>query len=64
LKSVPKGVCDELNQKGEPVTLQETIADVARRDRQDSERDIAPLRQAPDAILIDSSQLSVKMYCH
>jgi cytidylate kinase len=52
--------CDELNQKGEPVTLQETIADVARRDRQDSERDIAPLRQAPDAVLIDSSQLSVE----
>lgn len=52
--------CEELNLKGAQVTLDETIADVASRDRQDSERDIAPLRQADDAILIDSSRLSVE----
>jgi cytidylate kinase len=52
--------CEELTAKGEAVTLAETIADVAQRDRQDSERDIAPLRQADDAILIDSSRLSVE----
>lgn len=51
--------CEELTAKGEPVTLADTIADVARRDRQDSERDLAPLRQAEDAILIDSSRLSI-----
>lgn len=51
--------CEELTLKGEPVTLAETIADVVERDRQDSERDIAPLRQAEDAILIDSSRLSI-----
>jgi cytidylate kinase len=51
--------CEELNRKGAPVTLAETIADVVRRDRQDSERDIAPLRQADDAIPIDSSRLSI-----
>jgi cytidylate kinase len=51
--------CEELTSKGEPVTLAETVADVVRRDRQDSERDIAPLRQANDAILIDSSRLTV-----
>jgi cytidylate kinase len=50
---------EELTTKGETVTLEETITDVARRDRQDSERDIAPLRQADDAISIDSSRLSV-----
>lgn len=50
---------EELALKGEPVTLAGTIADVAGRDRQDSERDIAPLRQAEDAVLIDSSRLSV-----
>jgi cytidylate kinase len=50
---------EELTGKGEAVTLAETIADVASRDRQDSERDIAPLRQADDAILIDSSRLSI-----
>ena len=41
------------------VTFAETVADVAERDRQDSERDIAPLRQAEDAVLIDSSRLSI-----
>jgi cytidylate kinase len=51
---------EELTTKGERVTLADTIADVAQRDRQDSERDIAPLRQADDAVLIDSSRLSVE----
>ena len=51
--------CEELTGKGEQVTLAETTGDVVRRDRQDSERDIAPLRQADDAIPIDSSRLSI-----
>jgi cytidylate kinase len=50
---------EELTHKGEQVTLEDTIADVISRDRQDSERDIAPLRQADDAVLIDSSRLTV-----
>ena len=50
---------EELTGKGETVTLEETVADVIKRDRQDSERDIAPLRQAEDAIPIDSSRLSI-----
>jgi cytidylate kinase len=50
---------EELTAKGEQVTLADTIDDVIRRDRQDSERDIAPLRQADDALLIDSSRLSI-----
>ena len=51
--------CQELTSKGVSVTLEETIADVVARDRQDSERDIAPLRQADDAISIDSSMLTI-----
>jgi cytidylate kinase len=51
--------CEELSSAGKPVTLEETIADVIKRDRQDSERDIAPLRQAEDAIAVDSSRLSI-----
>ncbi len=51
--------CEELTCKGETITLEETVADVVMRDRQDSERDIAPLRQAEDAVLIDSSRLSI-----
>lgn len=49
----------ELTAKGEQVTLEETIQAVSHRDDQDKKRDIAPLRQAEDAILIDSSGVSV-----
>lgn len=46
---------DELRQKGHDVTYEDTLADVVLRDRQDSERAVAPLRKADDAIVIDSS---------
>ena len=45
----------ELVAKGEQVTLEDTIRAVASRDQQDSQRDLAPLRMAGDAIAIDSS---------
>ena len=45
----------ELAARGEQVTLEETIRAVASRDLQDSQRDLAPLRMAGDAIDIDSS---------
>ena len=48
----------ELAAKGNNVTLAETIEDVIRRDAQDSQRDLAPLKQADDAIPIDSSNIS------
>lgn len=50
----------ELSDKGVAVTLQETIDDVIRRDHQDSCRDLAPLRQADDAIAVDSSSSSIE----
>lgn len=50
---------EELLAKKVKVTLEETVLDVIERDRQDSEREIAPLRQADDAVLVDSSSLSV-----
>lgn len=49
----------ELQAKGEKVTLRETIDSVARRDLQDSQRDIAPLKMAEDAIAVDSSGMDV-----
>ena len=49
----------ELVGNGEQVTLEETIEAVSRRDRQDSQRDLAPLRQAEDAIPVDSSHSSI-----
>jgi cytidylate kinase len=50
---------DELRGKGAPVTLEETLADVHRRDQQDTMRALAPLRRAPDAVLIDNSDISI-----
>jgi len=50
---------DELRQKGHDVTYEDTFADVVLRDRQDSERAVAPLRKADDAIVIDSSGRSI-----
>lgn len=50
----------ELFERGEEVTLEETIAKVIRRDRQDEEREHAPLKMADDAIAIDSTTLSIE----
>ena len=49
----------ELIAKGEKVTLEETIEAVVKRDLQDSQRDIGPLKQADDAISVDSSGITV-----
>jgi cytidylate kinase len=46
---------DELAARGVVVSLEKTLEEVAARDRADSERPIAPLRKADDAILVDSS---------
>lgn len=45
----------ELAAKGDPQTLEEVLADQLRRDRDDSERAVAPLRPAPDAVVVDTS---------
>jgi cytidylate kinase len=49
----------ELAAKGEQVSLADTVQAVADRDQQDSQRDLAPLRQADDAIAVDSSGRTV-----
>jgi cytidylate kinase len=46
---------DELNAKGSPVSFERTLEDVQRRDKADTERPVAPLRQAEDAVLVDST---------
>jgi cytidylate kinase len=45
----------ELSSRGDPSTFEEVLADQLRRDRDDSERAIAPLRPAADAIVVDTS---------
>src|SRR5260370_8641 len=49
----------ELVAKGASVTRDEVLAQLLERDRRDSERELAPLRRADDAIVIDSTRLSI-----
>jgi cytidylate kinase len=46
--------------KGLYISIEEARGKIVERDRRDAGRDIAPLRVAPDALLIDSSNLSVE----
>ncbi|MCL2725655.1 MAG: (d)CMP kinase [Polyangiaceae bacterium] len=50
---------DELVAKGEIVTFAQTLADVRRRDAQDERREVAPLKKAETAILVDSTNMSI-----
>ena len=51
---------DELSKKGIPWELDEIEKDIIARDEQDKNRDFAPLKQADDAILVDSSDLTIE----
>jgi cytidylate kinase len=50
----------ELAASGRTLSLEEVKAQLAERDRRDLEREISPLRKAPDAIEVDTSALSMK----
>lgn len=50
----------ELEAKGVPCDLEKTKQDIILRDEQDMNREISPLRQAEDAVLLDSSDLSIE----
>lgn len=51
---------DELTQKGEVCDYSKIKEDIEERDYRDMHREISPLRQAEDAILVDSSDMSVE----
>ena len=50
---------DELTAKGTETTFEKVLAEVKQRDLQDSTRAIAPLKQAKDAVLVDTSDLDI-----
>ena len=50
---------DELRAKGEAVSYEEVLANVKKRDLIDSTRAESPLRQAPDALVLDNSNMSI-----
>lgn len=52
--------CKELLEKGEDVSFEEVLSDIEQRDYNDSHRDIAPLKQAEDAVLLDTSDLNLE----
>ena len=49
----------ELRAKGDEVSMEEVLENVVSRDRADMNRAISPLRQAPDAVVLDNSRMSV-----
>ena len=50
----------ELQEKGETCDLDQIEKDIILRDEQDMNREISPLRQADDAVLVDSSDMSIE----
>lgn len=51
---------EELQEKGEECSLEEIEKDIIERDRRDMTREISPLRQAEDAVLVDTSEMTIE----
>ena len=49
--------CRELEQRGQPVDYRQLLEEITQRDYADSHRAAAPLKQAEDAVLLDTSAL-------
>ncbi|MTK06239.1 MAG: (d)CMP kinase [Hungatella sp.] len=50
----------ELKEKGQDCSLEEIETDIIKRDHQDMNREHSPLKQAEDAVLLDSSEMSAR----
>ena len=50
----------QLEAQGEAVAYEEVLADIRRRDARDGGRDTAPMRPAPDAVLLDTSEMTIE----
>ncbi len=51
--------CKQLHEKGQDVNEKEILTQLIRRDQDDSSRTIAPLKAAPDAVIINSSRMTI-----
>ena len=51
---------EEMRSRGEPVTDEEILADLLRRDARDAGRAVAPLRPASDAVLLDTTEMDIE----
>jgi cytidylate kinase len=50
----------ELAARGDRITYEQVLADIRRRDERDAGRSAAPLKPAPDAVLLDTSDLDIE----
>jgi cytidylate kinase len=50
----------QLAAQGEEVTLADVLADIRRRDARDGGRDAAPMKPAADAVLLDTSEMTIE----
>ena len=50
----------ELTERGQKVDFETLHREILQRDKQDSEREFSPLKQADDAVLLDTSDLSIE----
>lgn len=50
----------ELKEKGQECSLEEVERDIIERDERDMNREVSPLCQAEDAVLVDSSEMSIQ----
>lgn len=55
---------DELTSRGDAITYEEVLENVAERDRIDTSREVSPLKQADDAIVIDNSEMNIEDQFH
>ena len=51
---------DELIAKGQQANYEQTLKEIKQRDHQDTTRPIAPLKQAEDAVLVDTSDMNIE----
>jgi cytidylate kinase len=49
----------EASGRGEPASYEDVLADILRRDQRDEGRAVAPLKPAADAVLLDTTDLSI-----
>jgi cytidylate kinase len=50
----------EMKDRGEPATYEAVLAEIRRRDERDAGRAVSPMRPAPDAVLLDTSNLDIE----
>lgn len=55
--------CRELEQRGTPEPFEQVLEDIRRRDYNDTHRAAAPLRQAEDAVYLDTTELDFAQSC-